>query len=317
MSTINISVVVEWENAILADCERPRRMLAELGRQIANADLRCEVLFVHNPANVDRDMIVRAIADGFGDASVSFPWRIEAATNQHYYGLKNVGARLATGDIVVMIDSDVVPEPGWLAALVAPFMQSPDVMVVGGNTYLDRSSLAGKALALGWIFPLRCEDGALSQSGYFAANNVAFRRTFLLANPFPDMPAGATRGACARIAEDLRARGVTIWQAGAAHMNHPAPKSLHRVVVRGLAEGRDWAFNGNASLRAWFGYVAAIPRLVDRVIRIIRESGARVDLAQSQVGPAVLLHAIYYVTRAVGAFVAILMPAYARRAWRI
>jgi cellulose synthase/poly-beta-1,6-N-acetylglucosamine synthase-like glycosyltransferase len=44
----------------------------------------------------------------------------------------NTGARAAQGEIIVFTDSDCIPEPGWLRALVTPFAD-PEVVAAGGR----------------------------------------------------------------------------------------------------------------------------------------------------------------------------------------
>lgn len=46
-------------------------------------------------------------------------------------GARNQGVEAAGGDVVVFLDDDAVPEPGWLQALVEPYVQ-PEVVGVGG-----------------------------------------------------------------------------------------------------------------------------------------------------------------------------------------
>ena len=46
-------------------------------------------------------------------------------------GARNTGVERASGDVVAFLDDDAVPEPGWLAALVAPFCD-PSVVATGG-----------------------------------------------------------------------------------------------------------------------------------------------------------------------------------------
>ncbi|MDD9369347.1 MAG: glycosyltransferase [Acidimicrobiales bacterium] len=46
-------------------------------------------------------------------------------------GARNTGVEQASGEIVAFLDDDAVPEPGWLATLVAPF-DDPEVVATGG-----------------------------------------------------------------------------------------------------------------------------------------------------------------------------------------
>lgn len=317
MSDIDISIVIEWENTLLADDARPRQALPELARQAAALRERCEILFMHNPAQVSRDEVAAAVAPCLKGSRTA--WRIESAPGLHYYELKNAGARLVRGDIVVFLDSDVIVESGWLPALIAPFGQSPEIAIVAGNTYVDAATLTGKALAEGWFFPPRSTTDALTPSSFFFPNNVAFRRDFLLAHPYPPMRDGATRGACVALTQQLHAEGVTIWLAGGARASHPPPNGLRHLAVRALAEGRDWAYSGRlaadvAALRSAIAYAAQTPQEIGRMIRATR---ARLRVTGLQSVLVMILQCVYCTLRAVGAVAAILAPSYARRAWRI
>ncbi|PZO66751.1 MAG: glycosyltransferase family 2 protein [Paracoccus denitrificans] len=63
---------------------------------------------------------------------------------------RNAGINAATGHIVAFIDDDAVPEPGWLAALTAPFAD-PRVLAATGFTRLP-DGFAFQATAH-WITP--------------------------------------------------------------------------------------------------------------------------------------------------------------------
>src|SRR5690242_8535444 len=41
---------------------------------------------------------------------------------------RNLGARQANADVLVFLDADTAPEPGWLDALLAPFARDRDIV---------------------------------------------------------------------------------------------------------------------------------------------------------------------------------------------
>jgi hypothetical protein len=61
----------------------------------------------------------------------------------------------------LFLDSDVIPQAGWLKFLLGSLDNNPAVEVVAGNTFLDLSDFMGRAMALSWLFPLRETDSVL------------------------------------------------------------------------------------------------------------------------------------------------------------
>ena len=53
--------------------------------------------------------------------------------NSGFVGTCNRAAALATGDILVFLNNDTVPKPGWLMSLLRTFELFPDVGAVGGK----------------------------------------------------------------------------------------------------------------------------------------------------------------------------------------
>jgi hypothetical protein len=169
----SLSIVIEWENARLAEAERSLRMLGELARQLddlARTSSRAvDILLLFNLA-VMAEAAIEALIDHVRPRA---DWpamiRLLPSGERGYYEQKNFGVQHTAGDIVLFVDSDVVPEPGWLERLLTSF--DPEVGVVCGSTYVERGSFYERAVALFWLFPLR-----LSGEG---------RRTVIGENPFP------------------------------------------------------------------------------------------------------------------------------------
>ncbi len=107
--------------------------------------------------------------------------RTVEAEGQHYYALKNRGADAAGGEIVALLDSDVIPEPRWLATLVASI---DGVVDVSGGLSLFRGEdgrppdhpalRAAASISWGFVLGPEAGDGRLEAAG-FLSHNVGFR----------------------------------------------------------------------------------------------------------------------------------------------
>lgn len=152
----SFSAVVEWENAKLAGAARATDMLrillaqsAELGAQLEQPP---ELIILYDGDAVSAGDIEAALAAA-GAAARPIDVRIEAVTEASYYQQKNIGAALASREFVLFVDSDVLPELGWLRALLGSARAGADV--VGGDTYVDPATFIGRAFASFWFFPPR------------------------------------------------------------------------------------------------------------------------------------------------------------------
>lgn len=320
--SIELSVVVEWENVLLAEQARGTRMLERLAGQSRALGRVTEVIVVCDPGEHGTASLQSTLTRYLGPAEASdLPWRIVEAPGEHYYDLKNRGVEETRGPLVVFVDSDVVPDDGWLAALTAPFAD-PNVQMVAGNSYLEPRGLYGRAMALGWFFPRRSENPIRHDRGvHFWANNVAFRRELIAAHPFPRPQDGSTRGACSNLAHRLRAAGVSIWVDTGAQVCHPAPNGGHHFFVRAIAEGRDSVFGWlRAGKRRW--------RLPLRIVRRFGKTTLRafgrtlwhhrsVRLPLLQVPAAWAIQGTYYGLASAGAFAAWLAPGFMSRRFRV
>jgi hypothetical protein len=98
------------------------------------------------------------------------------------YDMKSDAATLGTGDIVVLLDSDCVPVPGWLRALVETFQAHPEAGVVSGRTaYAGKTFLERACGVLGRAYVER----RTLRTQHISNNNAGFRREVLRKHPLP------------------------------------------------------------------------------------------------------------------------------------
>jgi len=245
-----LSFIVEWENALLCEQSRPGTLLRALRRQSvevamsAKAGLETtsraclfELLVVYDEAQFDGATLAGLLHRCAGAPDQVLQWRLLPTHDSGYYKNKNLGGRAAAGEILLFIDSDVIPEEGWLNQVLCG-LADPDIGIMAGNAYIEPAGLVGKVFALTWFFPLRSNDGPLQRADSLFANNLAMRRDAHRQYPFPDL-AGTSRGSCLILAKQLATAGVPIYLNPRVRVAHPAPHGLRHISKRALAQGRD------------------------------------------------------------------------------
>jgi hypothetical protein len=309
---------------LLAEDDRSVTMLRALAAQISDYNASFEILVVFNPGHVDPLLVEQSVRAHllFSGSHDHTPVRFEAIPDSHYYGMRNRGARMSRGVILLCLDSDVVPEEGWLEALLTPILSDPDIDVIGGTTYIEPDSLWARAFGAGWIFDPRDSDETL-RSGHlhFWANNVAFRRGFFLESPYSENEqSGETRNADIRLRDSLRKRGKPVWIAGRARVSHPAPNGFRHFVNRGLGEGRDqsimWTERGKGRVSRTF---RAIDLGFGRVRRTVRHAlRRRADLRMPvwEIPPVIMIMTVYTTLMIAGAWIQTWMPRRCSMGWR-
>jgi hypothetical protein len=318
-----VSVVVEWENVLLARSERCTAMLRRLAREVQALDSDfsrpLELLVCFDDAEVEEALVAAAVATEIPTTGPHLRWRLVPAPRCEYYEMKNVGAHEATGEIVVFVDSDVIPEEGWLRGLLGPFSDQT-VGVVAGNSYIDPQGLYGKAFALTWFFPLRTKETQVAPASHFFANNVAFRREVLARFPFPSID-GTSRGSCSQLAQALLDNGIRVLRSPAAQVSHPPPNGLRHFGTRALAEGRDrLLLDASLGMRRRRILVRSLARLW----RDLRHSAYSIVRRRQDVGlsireapVALAISTTYYLLSAAGELATALSPGFMARRFRI
>lgn len=232
--------MIEWENALLSDVDRARQMLSRLGEQARDYarshNTRFELLVAYDPGEVDVAVPRSTVDEELDPANWPGDIRYIAAPGLHYFEQKNLGAASATADTVVFLDSDVIPDAGWLGHMLGA-VDRDDVQVVGGHTYLARDTLLDRLFSGFWFFEPNPKHTGVSPTGHFYANNVAFKREILERYGF--RRAGSYRGQCVELAGRLKADGIQIWRAADATVSHPAPEGLRHAFIRAVCQGHD------------------------------------------------------------------------------
>ena len=266
------SVVVEMENAATVCWHDVGQTLHVLTEQILALHVplqnKPQVILAHPGEEHESAGLIEAArreAPGLSEAA-----RVQAVSvsGGRYYELKNAGISRSDGELIVLLDSDAVPEPGWLAALLAPF-HDPKTIVVHGCTYLGHFDLVSRTLAMIWVFPLRDHDEREVKRRSLNANNCAFRAKTLGLNPFP-IDNGFKVG-CTKFMKQLQECGIELVRV-AAYVKHAPLTGFRFLVWRGLVTGRD-ADRKVADLKSrsrWRRFRSALSFWLKMEFRVVR-----------------------------------------------
>jgi hypothetical protein len=159
------------------------------------------------------------VTDAVGDGEVAawlereFPKaRVVDAGGLDYDEAKLEAARLAESDIVLFLDGDCIPAPGWLDAHLAAFEAGHHATT--GFTRYDGGWRGAIESVLDFGFMLPPGDRVI---GCYGSNNAGFRRETLLEVP---QPPGAMRCRCYAHAQELLRRGKPVRMVPAARTSH-------------------------------------------------------------------------------------------------
>jgi len=297
------SIIVEWETGQECGGGRALACLAELNRQMWEERgafaAPPELILVYDPLEADRPAVEAAAAAAA--AARGWPGRLEiAASGQRldYYQKKNFGFARARGEIILFVDSDLAPEPGWLGALTRPFAD-PARSVVVGRTHFETGTLYERAMALFWIFDERLERDEVRPTPRLVSNNIAFRRPLFAALPFPDRT--TYRGQCSELGARLSGLGIRMYEATGARAVHPAPAGVRAFAARAFRAGLD-----SAAYRALEGPIGAGEWLSEwrrdraAVRGRIRARAPAIGAGAGSRAASALLGALYYSIKASG-----------------
>jgi len=237
----SFSILIEWENLRLAELSRPKSMLQQLAKQIRdisdNLSAPPEILILYNEDVMHDDKIEPFVRENLEPCISLIDLKFISTPDLRYYEQRNYGSEKCSNEILIMLDSDTIPDDGWLINLLQPFDDS-NVFAVGGLPYMTQDDIYGKAMALLWIFPPKDDpDYGTAELPEFVPDNAAFRREFFIEHPFPESK--SYRGALCDLCYLLKDKGFKIFRQPKANVSHPPPVGLRNIVIRSLAEGHD------------------------------------------------------------------------------
>jgi glycosyltransferase involved in cell wall biosynthesis len=317
-----ISILLEWENAILSELDRTRLLLQAVFSQTQGRSEQFELLVLHNSKQVEKEFISTFISDVIEENGFvsTIPIAVINVDDAHYFQLKNRGVELAKGEKIIFFDSDIIPQEGWFDAIMEASNQYPNA-IISGCSYIDNSDLTGKAFALSWFFPLPPADTQLNEVSLIFSNNYLAPRDLMLSNPYPHMEEGVTRGADTLLWKRLRNQEIKLMTHNGARASHPAPNGMIHVCKRGFAEGRDdymRLFEKEFAVKhPMLRFFKIYLYRCRKVIKSTLINGKRVNLKPYEIPAAMGLMLFYYQLYLIGALITKLLPSVAKTSWRI
>jgi hypothetical protein len=297
----SVAVILEWETALECGGSRGTAVLQALSPQFnalcRDGRVSAQTVVCFDRHETDEATIRRSIDAALaGDAWPGALLVVSSPDRLDYYQKKNFGFGYTAAEIVIFLDSDVIPEPEWLGAMLDAF-DDPRKAVVMGRTHMDTDTRFARAVALSWIFNARSEAPPRRASSLIS-NNIAFRRQLFARMPFPDRP--TYRGQCTELGRKLMRAGVAMYELPSARGAHPAHSGLGAMIAKAVHAGRDLHYydriNGTASgikaIRQWRHDLANVGRRIAERRQVIGASPPDVVLAK-------VLGEVYYIVKCV------------------
>lgn len=164
MSQLSVSVVIPNYNG--------RKLLQKHLASVIEYAGRCEVIVVDDASNDDS---VEFLENNFPQVRV-----VRLEQNSRYAAACNAGVAAAKGDIIMLLNNDVSPQPHFLESLI-PHFANPKIFAVGcaEKSNMESAEISGRGcggFARGMMVHWRCEDQHSGPSMWVSGGSGAFRK---------------------------------------------------------------------------------------------------------------------------------------------
>lgn len=106
-----------------------------------------ELIYIVDDPEIE-DLVVQRAHHLYPVFGVSFSM-VYCGQNQGFSGANNLGARMASGEFLILMNSDVMPaQPGWVQAFVEAFSALPDAGILGCKLLYEDGSLQHAGMSL-------------------------------------------------------------------------------------------------------------------------------------------------------------------------
>ena len=294
----SITVAVEWDNAGDVSDQRSKQSLYSLAERLDEArdmvSLPIRVMLIFDRDEANQNDVQQLLNETLGQSPDLIQAELHPVQDMHYYELKNYAAQITTTDILVLYDSDLDADEGFVPKLLQP-LEDPNVQVVNGIAHMELSDFTSRAFALFWIFPTEYDDEKVRLAKRFNCNSAAIRTDLLKEIPLPSHP--HYRVQCTFWSDKLEKKGIDILKVEAT-AEHPPPRGFFHILERAALQGRDndtrYAVRKNPNrLRRFFSAFGRFLKMSKKATLRGLKYGRKFGLQVYQI-PFAILFGIYY-----------------------
>ncbi len=229
-----VSVIFELDNASFEDYPVWSSRLLGLMRWVCLSvpAETVEFIVVHAGSSAI-DKFLAMLPDELGSRVVILDL---AGLPASYYQMKNAGAQIAAGQLLVFLDSDLVPVCGDFSDLLAPVIENK-CMVACGHTFFPTDTFLERCYAVFWMFPIFKFPETIGKYQLFVSSTVVPKQWFIEFGSFPQV--GGLRASCTLFSRALQRAGYSIAHPDVWFRHALWDDRVSFFIWRALAMGRN------------------------------------------------------------------------------